>query len=98
MREYHFRSWLKDRYNGAWSGRASWDLGGCFCRCGSKPAMCAKCDKGCTKVGNSRFCLGNSRFCLRNSRIFLRNSRIPLNFLYGFLRDCFVVRFPSSSQ
>ena len=39
--------------------------------------MCAKCDKGWAKVGNSRFFLRNSRFFLRNSRFFLRNSRIP---------------------
>ena len=39
--------------------------------------MCAKCDKGWAKVGNSRFFLRNSRFCLGNSRFFLRNSRIP---------------------
>ena len=38
--------------------------------------MCAKCDKGWAKVGNSRF-------FLRNSRIFLRNSRIPMVFLGG---------------
>ena len=31
--------------------------------------MCAKCDKGWAKVGNSKFFLRNSRFCLRNSRI-----------------------------
>ena len=39
--------------------------------------MCAKCDKGWAKVGNSSFCLRNSRFCSGNSRFFLRNSRIP---------------------
>ena len=40
--------------------------------------MCAKCDKGWAKVGNSRFFLRNSRFCSGNSRIFLRNSRFYL--------------------
>ena len=40
--------------------------------------MCAKCDKGWAKVGNSRFFIRNSRFFLRNSRFFLRNSRFFL--------------------
>ena len=47
--------------------------------------MCAKCDKGWAKVGNSRFCSGNSRFILG-----------ILNFFLGIL-DFFlgILEFPS---
>ena len=43
--------------------------------------MCAKCDKGWAKVGNSRFFLRNSRFCSGNSRFFLG----ILDFFLGIL-------------
>ena len=36
--------------------------------------MCAKCDKGWAKVGNSRIFLRNSRIFLRNSSLCSRNS------------------------
>ena len=39
--------------------------------------MCAKCDKGWAKVGNSRFFLRNSRFCLGNSRFTLGILEFP---------------------
>ena len=43
--------------------------------------MCAKCDKGWAKVGNSRFCLGNSSFILGILEFFLE----ILDFAQGIL-------------